>query len=138
MSLIGSQIRLTLVPSTTGEKDRIHEGSFWCYDSVTGVVVVESPPADPSPSSSSASFNNPRKSNNAKDYHIVKISQVKSIEFLNTVSTNVSNPNLTGVNVNLLAQKEREAVKREELRRSRIGKGVSERGQAMFDALSKT
>ncbi|KAH8929120.1 hypothetical protein BT69DRAFT_1346091 [Atractiella rhizophila] len=132
--LIGASIKLTMVPSGSSIPERTYQGLLWCYDASMGCVALECSPSSSAPTTTGSSSNASRK----KCYRIIKINQIKAVEILPSKGEKLY-VKMKSVNVAGLQAKERDAIRAEEYRKSRIGpKGVGKEGQDLFDALSKT
>ncbi|CDR88639.1 uncharacterized protein SPSC_05243 [Sporisorium scitamineum] len=155
--LLGSRVNLTVGDKQT----RTISGKLWAYDPILGIVGLEcEPSALPSHLSSApaaaasvaqasqTSRNRFAQPTNAVGFTIVKVSEIKKIEFEATESTNGTAAaskslvdSLTPIHpVSLKAAQLREAdaVKQSLTKVARTGKDVSQLGQQIFDALSKT
>ncbi|PWZ00683.1 hypothetical protein BCV70DRAFT_237030 [Testicularia cyperi] len=158
--LLGRSVTLTV-----GDKAaRIVSGKLWAYDPSLGVVGLEcpseslnstlsaAPAAAASVAQASQAARNPSsRAREAVGFKLVKVSEVKKIEF---VASSASHPDKSnGSNATSLADsltpihpvslkaaqmREMDAVKRSLTKVARTGKDVSEMGQLVFDALSKT
>lgn len=154
-SLIGSPLRLTL------SNNSIVTGSLWAYDSSLATLVLETgvqPPSVPIPSHAAASpsptilnptslINPTSTSTKSTGFRIIKTREISNIEVITLKKDQEPTKelqfvkSLTGIHpVNVEGAKRREelAVKEGKMRASRKGKDVSQLGQDVFDALSKT
>ncbi|TKY86739.1 hypothetical protein EX895_004379 [Sporisorium graminicola] len=157
--LLGSRVNLTV-----GDKQsRTISGKLWAYDPILGVVGLEcEPSALPSHLSmapaaaasvaqaSQTSRNRYAQPTNAVGFTIVKVSEIKKIEFEQpSESTNGATAagsksqadDLTPiypVSLKAAQLREADAVKQSLTKVARTGKDVSQLGQQIFDALSKT
>lgn len=143
--LIGSKVRLTVTAAgQAGEKTV--EGNVWCYDSITGVVVLETPAGGPNAGAGAAT------GKGKMDYRLVKVNQIRSLSVLSIPSAAPPSASsgssadkieallepLRPVNLAAVAAREAKAVRAEDTRRARTGVGVSRWAQEIFDALGKT
>lgn len=153
--LLGSRVNLTV-----GDKQsRIISGKLWAYDPILGVVGLEcEPSALPSHLSSApaaaasvaqasqTSRNRFAQPTNAVGFTIVKVSEIKKIEFEATEPTNGaaaapladSLTPMHPISLKAAQLREADAVKQSLTKVARTGKDVSQLGQQIFDALSKT
>ncbi|KAL8283252.1 hypothetical protein RQP46_006030 [Phenoliferia psychrophenolica] len=126
-SLLNLPLRLTLV-ANGAIPERTVEGSLWTYDAALSLVVLST--ASPSPSASTK-----------RSYTLVKTPQIKAVVVLST-APDPALPSLAEAlkNVSLKDAEARveRAVAEDRKQRARVGKGVSEEAQALFDALGKT
>ncbi|GAK63417.1 uncharacterized protein PAN0_003c1621 [Moesziomyces antarcticus] len=152
--MLGSHVTFTV-----GDKQsQTLSGKLWAYDPSLGVVGLECEPTTlpshlqsaPAAAASVAqasqtSRNRFAQASSAVGFTIVKVSEIKKIEFQH--STDAANgaasqaQTLTPIHpVSLKAAQLREAdaVKQSLTKVARIGKDVSQLGQQVFDALSKT
>lgn len=154
--LLGSHITFTV-----GEKQtRTLSGKLWAYDPSLGIVGLECESTALPPHLSSApaaaasvaqasqtSRNRFAQPSAAVGFTIVKVSEIKKIEFqhasdaANGTAIRSQADSLTPIHpVSLKAAqlKEADAVKQSLTKVARTGKDVSQLGQQIFDALSKT
>lgn len=157
--LLGSHVTLTV-----GDKQPRHlSGKLWAYDPSLGVVGLECEASSLPPHLASApaaaasvaqasqtSRNRFAQPTSAVGFTIVKVSEIKRIEFTQQLSESANGAasgiksqaeSLTQVYpVSLKAAQAREAdaVKQSLTKVARTGKDVSQLGQQIFDALSKT
>ena len=156
--LLGSHVSLTV-----GEKQsRTLSGKLWAYDPILGVVGLECesnalPPYLSSAPAAAASVaqasqtsrNRFAQPTSAVGFTIVKVSEIKKIEFqqssdsTNGAASASKTPadNLTQihpVSLKTAQAREADAVKQSLTKVARTGKDVSHLGQQIFDALSKT
>jgi hypothetical protein len=145
--LLNLPLRLTLV-AIGPIPERNIEGSLFTFDATTGMLVISA--LDPSPASNSTSTSkvalpvtaqNPDRTEQKRSYHFIKSNQIKSVIVLST------KPDASLVELaTALAQlsfsdseaKVEKAVKEDIKQRARIGEGVSEETQTLFDTLAKT
>ncbi len=151
----------TYVTFTVGEKQtRTLSGKLWAYDPTLGVVGLECEPSalpphlSSAPAAAAAVAQASQTSRNrfaqpiaAAGFTIVKVSEIKNIEFqqpsdaTNGAKSKSLADSLTPIHpVSLKAAQLREAdaVKQSLTKVARTGKDVSQLGQQIFDALSKT
>ncbi|SPO23060.1 uncharacterized protein UTRI_01738 [Ustilago trichophora] len=154
--LLGSTVTFTVGDRQT----RTLSGKLWAYDPSLGVVGLECEPV-PLPShlssapaaaasvaqASQTSRNRFAQPTAAAGFTIVKVSEIKKIEFqpssepANGAASKSQTDTLTPIHpVSLKAAQLREAdaVKQSLTKVARTGKDVSQLGQQVFDALSKT
>ncbi|CBQ71798.1 conserved hypothetical protein [Sporisorium reilianum SRZ2] len=156
--LLGSRVNLTV-----GDKQsRTISGKLWAYDPILGVVGLECEPsvlpshlsAAPAAAASVAqasqtSRNRFAQPTNAVGFTIVKVSEINKIEFEAAESTNGaaaaasksqadSLTPIHPVSLKTAQLREADAVKQSLTKVARTGKDVSQLGQQIFDALSKT
>lgn len=153
-SLIGSPLRLTL------SNNSIITGSLWAYDSSLATLALETgvqQPSVPIPSHAAASpsptilnptsLTTPTSTTKSTGFRIIKTREISNIEVMNLSKDQEPSKDLQFVKsltaihpVNVEGAKRREelAVKEGKLRAGRKGKDVSQLGQDVFDALSKT
>lgn len=154
--LLGSVVTLTV-----GDKQpRTFSGKLWAYDPSLGVVGLECEPIPLPPHLSSApaaaaavaqasqtSRNRFAQPSSAVGFTIVKVSEIKKIEFQQT--SNATNgadaktqadslTTIYPVSLKAAQAREADAVKQSLTKIARTGKDVSQLGQQIFDALSKT
>jgi len=127
--LLGWTVKLKLNEGTGG--DRWVEGMIWCYDPVTGVVILESPGS----------------SKGRQTYRMVKVNQVKDLQLGTLLEPVPPNPSavipkilepVRPIDPEAVKIREEQAVAADDARRARIGQGVSRWAQEIFDALGKT
>ena len=165
--LLGQQITLTLLPHPQDKNDRVISGKLWAYDQSIGSIALETQPKplEPflasSPASAAASQLSSRSRNIASNtsttgFKIIKTSEVKKVEF--SSASQAASSSSTAANGSSVSQaatssitplhavslpaaqaREANAVKQSRVKASKMGgKDVSELGQLVFDALSKT
>ncbi|KAJ1028711.1 hypothetical protein NDA16_001877 [Ustilago loliicola] len=154
--LLGSHVTFTVGDKQT----RTLSGKLWAYDPTLGVVGLEceskalpshlssAPAAAASVAQASqTSRNRFAQPTAAVGFTIVKVSEIKKIEFhqspdaSNGAGSKLQADSLTSIHpVSLKAAQLREAdaVKQSLTKVARTGKDVSQLGQQVFDALSKT
>ncbi|KAK4701706.1 protein LSM12, partial [Phenoliferia sp. Uapishka_3] len=127
-TLLSLPLSLTLSANGT-IPERTITGSLWSYDASLSLVVLSSPSTSPSAPKSSRS------------YTFVKTPQIKSIVALSTTPDETL-PTLAealrSMSVKEAEARVEKAVVEDKKMRARVGKGVSEEAQAIFDALGKT
>ena len=154
--LLGSVVTLTV-----GDKQpRTLSGKLWAYDPSLGVVGLECEPIPLPPHLSSApaaaaavaqasqtSRNRFAQPSSAVGFTIVKVSEIKKIEFQQSSdAANGADPKTQAdsltpiypVSLKAAQAREAEAVKQSLTKIARTGKDVSQLCQQIFDALSKT
>lgn len=156
--LLGSHVTFTLGDKQT----RILSGKLWAYDPTLGVIGLECEPASlpshlasaPAAAASLAQASQTSRNrfvqpSTAVGFTVVKVSEIKKIEFQQPSDSTkgaaaASKPKAEGLTpiypVSLKAAQSREAdaVKQSLTKVARTGKDVSQLGQQIFDALSKT
>lgn len=154
--LLGSHVTFTLGDKQT----RTISGKLWAYDPSLGVVGLECEPKSlpnhlssaPAAAASVAQASQTSRNRFAQPtaavgFTIVKVSEIKKIEFqhssdsVNGAASKSLADSLTPIHpVSLKAAQLREAdaVKQSLTKVARTGKDVSQLGQQIFDALSKT
>ncbi|KNZ52320.1 uncharacterized protein VP01_361g13 [Puccinia sorghi] len=127
--LLGWTVKLKLNEGTGG--DRWVEGMIWCYDPVTGVVILECPGS----------------SKGRQTYRMVKVNQVKDLQLGTLLEPVPPNPSavipkilepVRPIDPEAIKIREEQAIAAEDARRARIGQSVSRWAQEIFDALGKT
>ncbi|SNX83313.1 uncharacterized protein MEPE_02020 [Melanopsichium pennsylvanicum] len=154
--LLGSYVTFTL-----GEKQtRTLSGKLWAYDPTLGIVGLEceskSLPAHLSSAPAAAasvtqagqtSRNRFAQPSAAVGFTIVKVSEIKKIEFqqLPQITSAIASKSLADsltpvhpVSLRAAQLREADAVKQSLTKLARTGRDVSQLGQHVFDALSKT
>ncbi|KAG0139555.1 hypothetical protein CROQUDRAFT_54541 [Cronartium quercuum f. sp. fusiforme G11] len=132
--LLGCPVKLKLVNGPNGG-ERWVEGQVWCYDPIPGVVVLECPPSEGA-------------GKGRQTFRMVKMNQIRDIQIAeqaaaptktstSAIVAKVLEP-IKPINVTAVAGRELAAVKSDDVRRARIGFGVSRWAQEIFDALGKT
>ncbi|GAA5831500.1 hypothetical protein JCM11251_004045 [Rhodosporidiobolus azoricus] len=133
-TLLNLPLRLT-VAKAGDLPQRDVEGSLFTFDSS---FVVLSSPASPSSDSSSPS------SSSKRTYRLIKTSQIVSVFVLSTTpdpslpSPTTPLPAGSSASAADLSARVEKAVADDRKARARVGQGVSEDGQALFDAMAKT
>ena len=151
-SLLGKPLKIT-TPSGV-----VAYGLLWCYDNASGTIVLETGTTLPSSSSSvselaSTPYSTALSSNQRRTeinvprsgFRILKAREVRAVDVLSqstadslglpkgisTIDSSVASPAAAQA-------RERAAVRDIQVKASKLGKGVSQLGQSIFDALSKT
>jgi hypothetical protein len=117
-SMVGSAVQLTV-------DGRTHQGTLWCYDALTGCLALEATSA-----ASSAK----------RDYKIFKASTVSAIQVL-ALPSDVSIKAMAAVqpvSLDRVKANVDKAIEADRQRAKRLGEGVSQLAQEVFDALSKS
>lgn len=123
--LLNLPLRLTLVANGS-IPERTVDGSLWTYDAALSLVVLSTPSAT-----------NPAKRN----YSFVKTPQIKTVVVLSPAPDAALSSladALRQVSPKDAQARVERAVAEDHKRRSKVGKGVTEEAQALFDALGKT
>ncbi|KIS70412.1 uncharacterized protein UMAG_11685 [Mycosarcoma maydis] len=157
--LLGSHVTLTVGDKQT----RTLSGKLWAYDPTLGVVGLECE-ASPLPShlssapaaaasvaqASQTSRNRFAQPTNTVGFAIVKVSEINKIEFAQQPSGSADSAAATTksqadsltqiypVSLKAAQSREADAIKQSLTKVARTGKDVSQLGQQIFDALSKT
>ncbi|KAJ9478355.1 AD domain-containing protein [Pseudozyma hubeiensis] len=157
--LLGSHVTLTVGDKQT----RALSGKLWAYDPTLGVVGLECE-ASPLPphllsapaaaasvaQASQTSRNRFAQPTNAVGFTIVKVSEIKNIEFSQQTSDSANGAasaaksqvdaltQIYPVSLKAAQLREADAVRQSLTKIARTGKDVSQLGQQIFDALSKT
>ncbi|KAI8799623.1 anticodon-binding domain-containing protein [Cladochytrium replicatum] len=117
--------------------DQFYEGQIFCYDQQTNTIVLQSqsaPPAGPG-------VPPPPK----YDFHILKVNYVKDVQPIEP--KNGEKPAgagekglvpVTFVPIEKMQQREHVAIRAEKEKLAKVGVGVTDEAQDIFDALSKT
>lgn len=131
---------LRVVLAASGELgQREVEGTLWTYDPQTSFVVLTSPSPSSTTTTTTATAQNPPSTK--RSYHLIKSTQIKSISILSlTPDTSLPSPStpLGAINPAQVSARVEKAVLEDQKVRARLGQGVSEEAQALFDALGKT
>ncbi|ORY85398.1 anticodon-binding domain-domain-containing protein [Leucosporidium creatinivorum] len=133
---------LRVVIAASGElPQREVEGTLWTYDPLTSFVVLTTPSA----SASSAASSQPQTAQNPpsqkRSYHLIKSTQIKAVTILSlTPDTSLPAPSslLRAINPAEVSARVEKAVLEDQKARARVGQGVSDEAQALFDALGRT
>lgn len=132
---------LRVVVAASGElPQREIEATLWTYDPQTSFVVLTSP-ATSSLSSSSQPQTAQNPPSTKRNYHLIKSTQIKSVQVLSLVpDASIPSPasQLRSINPAELSARVEKAVQEDQKARARVGQGVSDEAQALFDALGKT
>lgn len=108
--------------------DKKHQGHIYAFDSVMAILALSSQPC-PQPGI-------------AASYHILKSTEVKHIRVLSAADATTDSNNKPWrppqVSLERVASNVEQAVKAEQQRKARLGKGVTPLAQSIFDALSKS
>ena len=120
----GQKVECTLRTGTT------RTGRLWCMERVAGVCILDCPKESSTPANTMV--------------RLVRISHVKEKGFkvfkerAKNAPTGFKDVALPPVDPELLGQRYRDAVARQQKRVAQIGRGVSKEAQHVFDQLSKT
>ncbi|OUM62414.1 hypothetical protein PIROE2DRAFT_44329 [Piromyces sp. E2] len=108
------------------------EGQIFTYDKISNVVVLQQK-CKPE-NGVEIPGTNPK-----YNFRIIKISYIKEISIPSAEKeTTTSTTEVCPVNIDDIINREKKALKEEFQRQNRIGVGVTEEAQQIFDALSKT
>ncbi|KAJ2077965.1 hypothetical protein H4R24_004803 [Coemansia sp. RSA 988] len=123
-------LSLTLLVNTLLSVDlvdgRTIEGLLFTYDVYSGVVALVSACAD-------------AEGSERKQVHLVKAANISDVRVLSKEESVLSDiPEINVVPVAAIEARKQRALAQERERASRIGVGVSDRAQSIFEALSKT
>ncbi|KAJ1662026.1 hypothetical protein GGF38_003415, partial [Coemansia sp. RSA 25] len=142
-SLVGARIRITL---TSGGDI---EGLVYTYDVYSGVVaLVSSLTSDDLPDLQNAAGSSPSVGGGRQraQIHLVKAANIKAVEVLAT-KADVANgakedafamPEVRVVDTSVVEARKQRALIQAQERAQRIGVGVSDKAQTIFEALSRT
>ncbi|MBW0465699.1 hypothetical protein O181_005414 [Austropuccinia psidii MF-1] len=127
--LLGRSVKLKLIDGSPNGGEKWVEGNLWCYDPITGVVILDSPGSG----------------KGKQTFRMVKVNQVREVQLGEPIESpppaalvsKILEP-VRPINVTAIAMREAQAVKADDARRARIGHGVSRWAQEIFDALGKT
>lgn len=136
-------MRLSLVASGDLAPREV-SGTLWTYDSATSLVVLTTP-ATTTTQGDTTTVSNPTTAQNPpsskRSYHLIKTTQIRSVSVLSLVP-DASLPSplepLRALNPVEATARVEKAVQEDKKQRARVGQGVSEEAQALFDALGKT
>lgn len=131
---------LRVVIAASGElPQREVEGTLWTYDPLTSFVVLTTPSASSSASTNTQTAQNPP--SQKRNYHLIKSTQIKALTVLSlTPDTSLPAPSslLRAINPAEVSARVEKAVSEDQKARARVGQGVSDEAQALFDALGRT
>ncbi|CAO1613257.1 unnamed protein product [Sympodiomycopsis kandeliae] len=127
-------------------------GLLFAHDASSGLVILECPPSDPQPfPSTAAAAPTPRRAQAVHaaqgglsqkpptGFKVIKEKLIKDVQLLEAADVSIKQlSSITPVNVAVAEKREMAASKEAALRASRIGVGVTENGQDVFEGLSKT
>ncbi|KAJ2368550.1 hypothetical protein IW150_005381, partial [Coemansia sp. RSA 2607] len=140
-SLVDTQIRVTLV------NDQVVEGVLFTYDVYSGVLALiseEDPKAgasqqqpQQSQSNGSPSINNGHQQSLAARVHLIKAGNVKDVQ-VTSRSSSIVIPEIGPVAVSTMEARKQRSLAQAQERASRIGVGVTDDAQSIFEALSRT
>ncbi|KAI9708386.1 MAG: hypothetical protein M1820_004090 [Bogoriella megaspora] len=129
---IGARIKVV-----TSVQDHIAEGTLFTACPKTNLIVLNTTPPPPNPSSTLAS--------QPSDYHAIHVSNIQSYQILSLPNASQGNDTIgqglfTMGKIDLKALKAREQVAIQKLKEKDAmkGKGVTTEGQAIFNGLART
>ncbi|KAF9429436.1 hypothetical protein BGZ76_001291 [Entomortierella beljakovae] len=147
--IIGTNVKVVT------QTDEVFEGQVYAYDVIMNCICVSKPASSASASANyySPSLGNSNAPRSKFDFRILKINHIKDVTPLPTennknnaisAANNASSPYATAlpavgfVQLDKLQQREQQAVRETQVAAARIGVGVTDVAQEIFDALSKT
>ncbi|KAJ1721445.1 hypothetical protein LPJ53_004030 [Coemansia erecta] len=139
-SLVDTQIRVTLI------NDGVIEGVLFTYDVYSGVMALvseedpktgASQPQQQSQSNGSPSVSNGQQQSLATRVHLIKAGNVKDVQVTER-SSSIVIPEVGPVAVGTIEARKKRSLAQAQERASRIGVGVTDDAQSIFEALSRT
>ncbi|KAJ2785164.1 hypothetical protein GGI15_002024 [Coemansia interrupta] len=137
-SLVDTQIRVTLI------SDAVVEGVLFTYDVYSGVMALISEEdsktgasQQQSQSNGSPSVSNGQLPSLATRVHLIKASNVKDVQ-VTSRSSSIVIPKVGPVAVSTIEARKKRSLAQAQERASRIGVGVTDDAQSIFEALSRT
>ncbi|KAF1983555.1 hypothetical protein K402DRAFT_406794 [Aulographum hederae CBS 113979] len=116
------------------------EGAVYIADPVTHLLVIDTASTTRNPTSNPA--------NHMGDYHIIPVSNIKSMELIalpkdtdlkvdGTSGFETASPNIAKIDLDALRAREEAAIRKMKEKDATKGKGVTKEGQEIFDALHR-